>query len=144
MINQINLDFALWQQSRIQRTAIVQAELTVETAKSPLDPAALGIRYAELETIRREVDDEQGRVRTRIAAVLTDAQKVKVKALDDANRLQPVISDALCNNLLLPAPPSTVSYAGLTTSASPNAIIGVFSPGCVFYRNGYFSATPQP
>lgn len=126
-IEKVNSDFSEWQVSRTQRSATLQYEIALETAKSPLDPAALGIRYAELESIRREVNDEQGRVRTRIAAVLTEVQKSKVKALDDANRLQPVISDAMCNNLLLPPAPVASFAAGLIT-ASP--FPGGITSGC--------------
>ena len=87
----------------------VQSEIRDETAKSPLDPAALGIRYAEIETICRNVRDEAVAMQTRNLTVLTDAQKLKLKALDDAIKLQPVINEAQKAGLLAPPNPSSAN-----------------------------------
>ncbi len=70
---------------------------------------ALGVRYAELEGIRRELQDALAVVRSKIADILTAAQKAKVKNLDDARNLQPLIADALCENMLVPPFVSTLS-----------------------------------
>src|SRR5947208_15062671 len=63
---------------RQNRISQVQSEIQQETAKSPLDPSALGIRYAEIETICRNVTDEATAAQNRKLAVLTDAQNVKL------------------------------------------------------------------
>ncbi len=94
---------------RQQRIFQVQSEIYQETTKSPLDPAALGIRYAEIETICRNVRDEAAAIQTRNVTMLTDAQRVKLKALDDATKLLPVINEA--QNAGISAPPG--SYVGL-------------------------------
>lgn len=113
----------------------VQSEIRDETAKSPLDPAALGIRYAEIETICRNVRDEGVSVQTRNLTLLTDAQKVKLKALDDAYKLLPVINEAQNAGLLSPPAP----YAGV-----PGLITGGFgSITEVFGISSFLLGTPS-
>lgn len=100
----IQADFAKWQAVRTERTFQVNAELAVETQKSPIDPMALGLRYAELETIRREVAEEETKVMARMRDVLNDAQKAKLKTLEDAAKLLPLVNQAECYYLLAPQP----------------------------------------
>ena len=90
---------------RQQRMFQVQSEIQVETARSPLDPAALGIRYAEIESICRNVRDESIAAQDRNLGVLTDTQKAKLKALDDAYKLLPIINEAQSAGLLAPPGP---------------------------------------
>lgn len=115
----------------------VQSEIGDETAKSPLDPAGLGIRYAEIETICRNVRDEGVSVQTRNLTLLTDAQKVKLKALDDAYKLLPVINEAQNAGLLSPPAP----YAGV-----PGLISGKlgFSSFLLGSASGNLSGCQQP
>jgi len=101
-------DYSRLVSQRQQRIFQVQSEIRDETAKSPLDPAALGIRYAEIETICRNVRDEAAATQTRNLSVLTDAQKVKLKALEDAMKLQPVINEAQNAGLLSPPGPYAI------------------------------------
>lgn len=70
-----------------QRMFEVQAEISVETARQPLDPVALGLRYAEVETIRRVIAERGAKLVADNIAVLTDLQKTKLKALEEAMRL---------------------------------------------------------
>src|SRR6266404_7678037 len=58
---------------RQQRMFQVQGEIQQETATIPLDPEALGMRYAEIETICRNVKDEATAAQNRNLALLTDA-----------------------------------------------------------------------
>ena len=85
------------------RSAQVQGEIAEWTAKEPLEPMALGLRYTELEVIRRELRDGLARTREKVMAVLDNAQKAKLKTLEDAMKLQPVIAQAQCENLLAQA-----------------------------------------
>jgi hypothetical protein len=103
---------------RQQRMFQVQSEIRDETAKSPLDPAALGIRYAEIETICRNVRDESAATQTRNLTMLTDAQKVKLKALDDAYKLMPVINEAQNVGLLSPPGPYGNIISGVLSGTS--------------------------
>ena len=86
MQNQIN-DYSRWALQRQRRMTEVQLEIGLETAKSPLDPAALGVRYAEVEAIRREIAERGAALVPANVAVLTEAQKVKLKALEEALKL---------------------------------------------------------
>ena len=83
-----------------RRAAVVQGEIGQETAKTQLDPMALGVRYLELEAIRRELAGRSQRTYEEIQALLTPAQKTKVQALVEAMRLQPVICEAQAANVL--------------------------------------------
>ena len=99
-IGQQNNAFARWSQERTQRMFQVQFEISEETAKSPLDPGALGVRYAEVEAIRREIAEREQTVLTENVAVLTAAQKVKLEALKEALKLVPTGSAAESVRLL--------------------------------------------
>jgi hypothetical protein len=114
-------DYSTLVSQRQQRVFQVQSEINDETAKSPLDPAALGIRYAEIEAICRNVRDEAAATQTRNLTLLTDAQKVKLKALDDAYKLLPVISEAQNAGLL--SPPGPYAIPGLRLG---NSVAGFF------------------
>ena len=129
---------------RQQRMFQVQSEIQVETARSPLDPAALGIRYAEIESICRNVRDESIAAQDRNLGVLTDAQKAKLKALDDAYKLLPIINEAQNAGLLAPPGPYAavrIQWFNTTAFSSPVSLSGCQQPvvpGLVF-RNGDFS-----
>ena len=82
-----NDDYSRWAALRQRRMSEVQLEIAVETAKSPLDPAALGVRYAEVEAIRREIAERSAALVPANVALLTEAQKVKLKALEEALKL---------------------------------------------------------
>jgi hypothetical protein len=126
-------DYSRLVSQRQERMYQVQSEIRDETAKSPLDPAALGVRYAEIETICRNVRDEAAATQTRNLTVLTDAQKVKLKALEDAMKLQPVISEAQNAGLLSPPGP----YAGIVSG-----VLGSI-PGILGYPTASLSGCQQ-
>jgi hypothetical protein len=108
---------------RQQRIYQVQTEIQQETAKSPLDPAALGIRYAEIETICRNVNDEAKAAQDRNQALLTDVQKVKLRALEEASNLLVLIAEGRNAGML--APPGAY-FTG--TFAIP--YVAAVLPGC--------------
>jgi hypothetical protein len=97
----------------------VQAEIVQETAKPTLDAMALGVRYLELEAIRREVGAENDKAYAEIQKVLSDAQKAKVRALVAAMQLQPVICEAQGQNILPPALPGNIIPAPRTHPPNP-------------------------
>jgi hypothetical protein len=96
---QIN-DYYRWSEGRQQRMSAVQQEIAQETAKSPLDPMALGVRYAEVEAIRRELAERSAALIPANVALLTDAQKVKLKALEEALQLASTGTEAQTLRLL--------------------------------------------
>lgn len=138
--------FASEEQSRI---AQVQREIVEETAKSPLDPNALGIRYAEIETICREMTDRAKEFRAKNLDVLNDAQKAKVKVLEDAIKLAPVISEAGFANLAGDIVSAPYAFAG--SSVWIGAVSGgtsSFSSGACYspfpwFDTTSFAATPR-
>ncbi len=105
-LGQPNATLATFVAEKSRRMDQVNREIAEETAKSPLDPTALGLRYAELEEIRREIRAEEEKTHEQVLAVLNDAQKAKLKTLEDAMKLQPLISEAQSARLLerVPSP----------------------------------------
>jgi hypothetical protein len=131
-IVQANSDYNQTVATNQQRISQLQSEIAAETQKDPLDPMALGTRYAEIETIRRDLASQQKSLRDKLRASLDDSQRAKLSALSDARNLQPIISDAQCENLLdqqaifpgniIPAnriSPAFVSVAGCSLSTVP-------------------------
>ena len=140
--------FAMTKQTRISQ---VQSEIATETAKENLDPMALGVRYAEIETICREMKDQAVTYQTKNTAILTDPQKAKLQVLQDAVKLAPVISDAQSGNLIGPstyAPLFFTSTSGGTTSGSViggviGPVSGCYSPSITgVLRTGDFTSAP--
>jgi len=130
---------------RQQRMFQVQSEIQEETAKSPLDPAALGIRYAEIEAICRNVRDEGIAAQNRNLAVLTDAQKAKLKVLEDASKLFPIINEAQNAGLLTPpgSYSASLGYPRVSFLLSPAVLSGCQQPVVrPDFLRGDFSGTP--
>ena len=117
-IRRANLELTTFTARKQFRMAQVQAEIREWTAKDPIDAMQLGVRYAELEGIRREIADEQKKAVSKARGVLNAAQLAKLKVLEDAVKLQPLINDAVCENLMTSA-----------VSQPTGAIGGVFSSG---------------
>lgn len=82
------------------RIGDVQREIAAETAKEQLDPMALGVRYVEVETLCREIRTTTTELITRNQALLNADQKAKLKVLEDAIKLAPVIQQAQIFSLL--------------------------------------------
>jgi hypothetical protein len=138
-------DYGRLVSQRQQRIYQVQSEIQQETAKSPLDPAALGIRYAEIETICRNVKDEAIAAQNRNLTLLTDAQKAKLKVLEDAAKLFPIISEASNAGLLTaPGPYGVSQWFNTAAFISPAVLYGCQQPVFpnVISRTGDFTGTP--
>jgi hypothetical protein len=138
--------FANTKQTRISQ---LQTEIATETAKDSLDPVALGVRYAEIETICREMKDQAVTDQKRNTDILSDPQKAKLQVLQDAMKLVPVISDAQYGNLIgafTYAPPFFTSTSGTTSGSVIGGIIGPAN-GCYLpfpvIRTGDFSSAPN-
>jgi hypothetical protein len=136
---------------KTQRIWQVQSEIAVETDSEPLDASALGIRYAEIEAICRQLRDSANDLQKQNLALLTDAQKTKMKALEEALQLIPVLEEAQMTNLLAPwtTAPSGLSVTGkiyggigFATSAGVYGCSG--SRGVVAYGAILTGARPAP
>lgn len=101
----------------------VQSEIAEETGKPALNPNALGIRYAEIETICREMRDKANEYRSRNFDVLSLDQKPKLKVLEDALKLAPVISEAQYGNLIGGLPYAPYGFSG--NSGGYGSAVGV-------------------
>jgi hypothetical protein len=114
---------------KITRMRQVQAELVSETEQETLSESAIGVRYAEIELICRDLRELANTLRKQNLELLTAAQKEKLKLLEDAFALLPLMGPAQNSNLLLPwsTPPGTLNQAfGFNINA-----LGVLTiPGC--------------
>jgi hypothetical protein len=141
-----------FQGEKARRTAQVQLELSQETSKPTIDAMALGVRYLELEAIRRELKSEQDKVLASIQNVLTPAQKAKLQALQQAMLLQSTICEAQAMNLLgqpqLGTPFLTLGpvLGGLLPYPAPvgSFIYGPATSCTPAFRNGDFSGLVPP
>lgn len=118
MIARENLAFGRWSDEKLGRSQQVYSEIDAETGREPLDPSALGVRYAEVEAIRREIVDRETRLIAENAAALSDAQKGKLRALEEAVRLGPTVEAAqraklLPDNCGATVPRLVSTFAGL-------------------------------
>ena len=143
-IQRLNAASAQFQIEKLRRSSQVQVEIAQETAKTTLDPMALGVRYLELEAIRREVAAEHERTYAEIQKVLTDAQKTKVRALLAAMQLQPVICDARVQNILPPVPTiaTRIPQPGLVGGGFASFLLG--SPSLGSCSSGLFGFGESP
>jgi hypothetical protein len=112
--------FSLQQQRQIQNA---QSQIAFETTRDRLDPTALGTLYAGIENACRDLRDKAASAQRQNLAVLTDIQKAKLTALNDAMKLAPVISEAQFGNLLAPANSPPLSF----TSFQVGLIAGITS-----------------
>lgn len=133
-----------WIVERMQRVSQVQTELSEEVTRDILQPMALGLRYAELESICREMKSRAASNQQKNADALTPPQKVKLAALQEAIRLAPLISQAQSANLLGPVPFFPQLFAN-TSGEGGGFGIGLLSapwPGtCYFAPSAQFPST---
>lgn len=108
-----------------QQIAQLQAQISRETARDTIDPLALGALYAQIETIRRGEVADRTALLASAPAVLSDAQRVKLASLDAARKLQPLIGEATCENLL--SPPANSITAPTLGSPFPGGFVFVAS-----------------
>ena len=146
-ITKANTDLNAFRATKLQRQLQVQTELAQEMAKQTLDPMALGLRYMELEAIRRELNAEQQKTATAVQNILTAPQKTKAAALQQALQLYPTACSAVEQNVLpTAAPPGNIIPAN---RIDPNVGFASFLLGAlplsdcnVGLRTGAFTFSP--
>ena len=119
-IQQANLGLSLFQATKAARQLLVQAEIAQETRKETLDAMALGLRYLELEGIRREIEREQAKTVAAVQALLTDAQKLKVAALVQVMRDY----STACAGVGVNVVPAPAPVARVAVSPEPFPLVG--------------------
>jgi len=126
--NRLSGDYRKFQAEKQQRLGQLQGDLAEKTAAEVLDPAGMGQDYAEMEAIRRDLRDKEAGLRSDLTKLLADPQKLRLKALDDARGQQALMSAAVCEDLLAPAPVAhwfdTTAFQ-IPTAAFPSNIIPV-------------------
>ena len=131
-IKKANADLDMFRATKLQRQFQVQAELAQETSKQTPDPMALGLRYVELEAIRRELQAEQQKAATTAQNVLTPSQKTKVAVLQQALLLYPTACSAMEQNILQPAAPVPTNILPIPVNrVDPSGIFASFLIGSV-------------
>jgi len=70
------------------------------------DAAALGRLLLDIQSLRKRIEDAEKTFRDQAANQLTADQKTKLKALEEAAKLQPAIGQAAGLNLLTPPAPT--------------------------------------
>lgn len=83
-----------------ERRNTVEAEIAAEALRDPIDPMALGLRFAELETSIREFIAQGREIIARHRSLLTPAQAARLDAVIAATRLGAVAGDATCLYLM--------------------------------------------
>lgn len=144
-----NDEYNRWSAERQSRIRQIQDEIVQETAKSPLDPTALGVLYAEIETICRELRDRAILYRSRNLQALEPAQKARLKTLEEALKLLPLASEAQFSNLAGELTSAPYAFSSRYVSTGGARLGGlIVAPGCslpmsgMATRTGDFTATP--
>jgi Spy/CpxP family protein refolding chaperone len=86
--------------SDLEQIRVKQGELKAAVERS--DAATAGRLLIEIEGIHKRVQQAHERYRAQAIAVLNDAQKTKLKALEEAAKLMPLVGQAGALNLLPP------------------------------------------
>lgn len=94
--------FWTWAGQRDERAGEVEKEIAVEMARSPLDPMALGVRYVEVEMIRREIAERETGLVASSLGLLTEAQRGRVAELEGTMRLGEIGDEARVLQVLGP------------------------------------------
>jgi hypothetical protein len=129
--------------AKLARQLAVQFEITQETGRATLDAMAIGVRYVEIETIRREIEAESKKTLTEIQTLLTSSQKAKLSMLEEILRQQDTACAAVSWNLMpQPAPQSSLGgfligdFSSLgqpfQTGCAIQPRFGSFIPGLIF------------
>ena len=124
-IQGLNGGLVQFQAAKAARQVQVQIEIAQETQKQNLDAMALGLRYLELEVIRREVEAERQKVVRAVQALLTEPQRAKVAALQQVMADYPTACAGVGVNTV-PAPPP-VAIPRVTMMPEPPPVGGVIA-----------------
>ena len=99
-IRTVQAQFTSFYGNKILRQYQLQAEIAAETAKPTPDPLALGIRYAEIESIHRALQTQLEATVGQAQAVLSAGQKAKISTLQQALSLYSTACNAVIQNLM--------------------------------------------
>ena len=86
--------------ARDQEVATLRQKFDTELQKPVLDVAIIGPLAVSLELSRRSARAVRAQVTSRLLGVLTDDQRHKIRLLQDAHNLSPLINSAVAANLI--------------------------------------------
>jgi Spy/CpxP family protein refolding chaperone len=81
-----------------------QRALRTQLANGNANPLTVGKLVIELELAKNNAEEVSSQLRSQALTMLTDLQKAKLEALDEARKLQPVAREAVGMFLLAPPP----------------------------------------
>ena len=108
-----------WMKPQQARVELVTSEIVEESLRIPLDPLALGLRYAELEAIRREDLERRDRLVRLNRSVLTEAQNSRAIILEGAEGLWFTARDADCRFLIYEDNPRACGLLSIDLKTPP-------------------------
>ncbi len=88
--------------TRNQEIAHKQQQLNDMLQQGSTDANALGRLLIDIQTLRKQAGSTAENFRIQAVALLADAQKTRLKQLEDAAKLAPAIQQAIFLNLLAP------------------------------------------
>jgi len=132
-----------WRDQKERRVFQVRGEIGVETRRSPLDPLSLGLRYAEIEAICREIDDREKQLVVVNRNALTEAQKAKLAALEAAMQLIQTGNQAILR-FLIEGTPVGISQGMLVGDFSALSPVRLRSGACQDAPTGAIIRVPMP
>lgn len=135
-IDTANQQFTQSVSTKAQRQIQLQLEIAQEMARPALDAHAIGVRYVEVEQIRRDIEAERTRTVVSVQSILNEAQKTKLTALQQVLRDYPIACAAIGQNLIAAGTGVTAINPNLPTQIT-GGITGSFasfllspSPAC--------------
>ena len=88
-------------QEKIQRIYQLQNEINEAVKQDVPGAVTVGNGYVEIESIRRFMQGELDRMGEKVRGLLTDAQKLKLKTLEDAMKLSVTVAQGQCFGFLV-------------------------------------------
>jgi hypothetical protein len=123
-ITDLNKQFGNYANTQQNLYYNVQSKAYQALAQDSPAPAAVGDAYGQMEMIRRDYNSQLAQLQSKVGAVLTTDQALLVSGLLSVERLQSIVSEAVCVYLesRVPTPLTRVG------DFSPTPAIGVLTP----------------
>jgi len=128
------------QRSTFERINVLNDEIRVETQKPAPDTAALGARYAEIETVCRQSEPPLRELQQRQLSVLNDEQRARLTTLQQAQSLQ---AASIAAEGLMLIPPRTFIPSGLPTVFNGTPTRAIYTASPFFITLGGPDVTPD-
>lgn len=115
----------------VQEMAAKQRTLRDQIAQGSPDAAAAGKLLVEIDALRKQIRAKHESAQSETAAVLTADQRAKLKALEDAAKLAPMIRQARGAGLLAPPEGMGAGGPGPGREGRPGRPMGRMGPRAV-------------